>query len=357
MNNNRNTPNQNLQDNKDPFVSIIIAAYNEQQNIETCIKSLEKQDYPSNRIEIIVVDDESIDKTVEIARKYNVRVLNQKHSGQGAARNKGVDEASAEIVAFIDADDIASPSWLRELVPLLNDDEVAAVGCSRDLINRDNDFIKIAWLERDFRHHYSPEKTTHLGGSGLIYKKTVFQEIGGFEPIFSPAEDMELSTRLAKHGYTSKLLKKPLISVKLRTDVLKYMLSQVIKIGHMVMIAFKPRSTRRIASSYSGLNDYIQGLLPILCVGSLLFLPFIQIYQFLIGLALALLILLTLNIKFAFFLNSSRNRADLSRFWPAVFIFYLIIRSISWGAGLIYGLWLVVLYKSRGHLIFVIMAI
>jgi cellulose synthase/poly-beta-1,6-N-acetylglucosamine synthase-like glycosyltransferase len=117
-----------------PYVSVIIAAYNEEQNIEACLRSVINQDYPQERMEIIVVDDESIDRTAEIAREQNVMVLIQRHSGQGAARNKGVHRASADIIAFIDADDVVCSSWLKELVPLLSNEKVAAVGCTTCLV-------------------------------------------------------------------------------------------------------------------------------------------------------------------------------------------------------------------------------
>ena len=333
----------NEQGSGSPYVSVIIPLYNNQQNIERCLRSVENQDYPNDRMEIIVVDDGSTDRSAEIAHEHNVKVLRQRHSGQGAARNKGVDEAHADIIAFLDADDVATNSWLKEVVPFLNDGEIVAVGCSHDLLNKDNDFVKIAWLERYFRHSYSPERTNHLGASGCIYNKSVFKEIGGFDPRMSPAEDMDLSIRVASKGYTLFLIKKPLISVEYRTNLSKYMLSQVIKIAHMVMIYFKrKRAVKRIAASYTGYADQAQGLLPIAFLVSL---AFLQGFQILIALGIALLILLTLNMRFMRSVFVSRNRAGLGKSWPITLLFYLVVRSLSWSGGLIYGMWLVTRYR------------
>jgi glycosyltransferase involved in cell wall biosynthesis len=340
---NRNLSVPNDQGSGSPSISVVIPVYNDQQNIDRCLRSVENQDYPKERIEIIVVDDGSTDRSAEIARERNVKVLRQRHSGQGVARNKGVDEAHADIVAFIDSDDVASSSWLKEAVPFLNDGEIAAVGCSQDLLNKDNNFVKIAWLERYYRHSYSPERTNHLGGSGCIYKKSIFEEIGGFDPRTSPSEDMDLSIRVASMGYILFLIKKPLISVEYRTNLSKYMLSQVSKIAHMVMIYFKRKGTvDRIATSYTGYADQAQGLLPIAFLVSL---AFLRGFQILIALGIALLILLVLNMWLMRFVFVRRNRAELGKSWPVTLLFYLFVRSLSWGGGLIYGVWLVARYR------------
>jgi cellulose synthase/poly-beta-1,6-N-acetylglucosamine synthase-like glycosyltransferase len=207
----------------------------------------------------------------------------------------------------------------------------------------------LAWLESAFRHYYSPERTNHLGGSGCLFRKSTFKEAGGFDSTYALAEDMELCTRLANKGYTLLLIKKPLIYIRVRSNLYKHILSQVRKIAYMVMIYFKMRGVKRIARTYSRPTDYIQGLLPIACLIFLASIPFLSGQHLLIGLCTMLLILLVVNIKFARFIYFNRSKAELSMYWPAIFVFYIILRSLSWAVGLIYGIWLVIINHARGY--------
>ena len=94
-------------------VSIIIPAYNEEKYIEKCLVSLRDQSYKD--IEIIVIDDGSIDSTKEIATKYANLVLEQDHMGPGTARNFGVSKAKGDIVSFIDADMYLDKFYIEEI--------------------------------------------------------------------------------------------------------------------------------------------------------------------------------------------------------------------------------------------------
>ncbi len=99
-----------------PLVSIIIPAYNEELNIGRCLKSLEGLDYPKDRLEIIVVDDGSKDRTTSIVRQFkNVKLITlEKNSGAAKARNRGIDNAKGDILLFIDADCVANKSFVKE---------------------------------------------------------------------------------------------------------------------------------------------------------------------------------------------------------------------------------------------------
>ena len=97
-------------------VSVIIPTYNRAHYLGEAIESILNQDIRDCRIEIIVVDDGSTDNTQEVLRKYgnSVRYIFQDHRGAGPARNRGIDEATGEWVAFLDSDD----RWLPEKLTL-----------------------------------------------------------------------------------------------------------------------------------------------------------------------------------------------------------------------------------------------
>lgn len=112
-------------------LSIIIPVYNVEQYVSRCIMSCIEQDNFS--YEIIVVNDGSVDKSLEIvqslAEKYhNIFVVSQENSGPGAARNKGLSLAKGEYVWFIDSDDWIDSNCLNDIIEQLDEIDVLAMG-------------------------------------------------------------------------------------------------------------------------------------------------------------------------------------------------------------------------------------
>lgn len=103
-------------------VSVVVPAYNEERYIGACLKSLEKQEEKPD--EIIVVDNNSSDKTADIARKYPVRVIHEKKQGIIPTRDKGFNEAKFEIIARTDADTVVSSKWVKSIKEIMQDPEV-----------------------------------------------------------------------------------------------------------------------------------------------------------------------------------------------------------------------------------------
>ncbi|MEI8337716.1 MAG: glycosyltransferase family A protein [bacterium] len=102
-------------------VSIIIPAYNEEKFIGKTLECALAQNYPD--FEIIVVDNNSIDKTNEIAKSFGVKVFFEKNKGTGPAREKGRREATGEILAFLDADCLPEKDWIRKGVKWFEHDK------------------------------------------------------------------------------------------------------------------------------------------------------------------------------------------------------------------------------------------
>lgn len=114
-----------------PRLSMIIAAYNEADVITAKLDNIVAQDYPRDRLEIIVASDGSTDATAELAAAYRavpVRVLRLPRQGKNATLNAAVAAASGEILVFSDADVMLAPDALRRLVAAFADAEVGAVG-------------------------------------------------------------------------------------------------------------------------------------------------------------------------------------------------------------------------------------
>jgi len=102
--------------NRKPLVSVIIPAYNEEKVIEGLIDSIKKQSH--KRIETIVVDDASVDKTVEIAKKFTKLVFTRRHAERSVQRNYGASKAGGEYFLFLDADMELTSDVVKECVEL-----------------------------------------------------------------------------------------------------------------------------------------------------------------------------------------------------------------------------------------------
>jgi len=134
-----------------PLVSVVVPMYNEEDNIGATLTSLARQEY--DNIQIIVVDDESTDDSVEIAEQRlpkiggeHIMLENSTNLGQSFSRNRGAMHADGEYIVFHDADDLSTPNRLRKQVSYLEDNEsVGVVGGGYFYVNpnRDQREVKI----------------------------------------------------------------------------------------------------------------------------------------------------------------------------------------------------------------------
>ncbi len=94
-------------------ISVILPVFNEEKYIEKCLKSIQNQQIPPD--EIIVVDNNCTDRTIEIAKKFKVRVVKESKQGISYARNKGFNSAKYDIIARVDADSILPRNWIKKI--------------------------------------------------------------------------------------------------------------------------------------------------------------------------------------------------------------------------------------------------
>jgi glycosyltransferase involved in cell wall biosynthesis len=181
-----------------PFVSIVIPVFNEERYIAECLNSVGNLNYPAERLEVILVDNGSTDRTLEIARNYPIRILVKEYVKVGAVRNYGVSHARGEIIVFLDSDCVVEPAWLEEGVKKLSDETKLVLG--GQYLMRDNP----SWLERYWvlsNSRTQVYQTTLVGGCIFIHK-SMFESVNGFDESLNSGEDSDLTNRLRQQGVT-----------------------------------------------------------------------------------------------------------------------------------------------------------
>jgi glycosyltransferase involved in cell wall biosynthesis len=187
------------------FISIIIPVHNGTQYLDKCLSSIASSSY--RMYETIVVDDSSIDNSVEIARDYGAIVLRLDHqSGPAFARNFGSREAKGEILLFIDSDIVLRKDTVARVANDFNEnpDVVAVFGSYDDQPLEKDFFSQYKNLQQHFVHQVSStEAVTFWAGCGAI-RKDIFFSLQGFDEnkYSGPCiEDIELGYRLKKIGH------------------------------------------------------------------------------------------------------------------------------------------------------------
>jgi len=201
-------------------ISFIIVAYNEEKNIMDCIVSIMNQKELDNmNYEIIVVNDGSTDKTIDVIIDLNknhksIQLIDLKENkGRGFARREGVEKADGDYIVFIDADIVIPKNWLLKVKPHLQ--HYNAVG---GIAVPDGDVTYICQkfeLEPKLVPH-----TTGITGSNVIYESEVLRKVK-LNPKIKDGEDTDLNWRLEEAGYKTKLLENLIVIHKEDIDYKK----------------------------------------------------------------------------------------------------------------------------------------
>jgi glycosyltransferase involved in cell wall biosynthesis len=109
-------------------ISVVVPFYNEERYIESCVKALLSQSYPADRYEIIMVDNNSTDRSVEIVKRYPcIKLLSEHKQGSYGARNQGIAQSKGGIIAFTDADCSPCTDWLQRIADAMRSPDVSIV--------------------------------------------------------------------------------------------------------------------------------------------------------------------------------------------------------------------------------------
>lgn len=212
----------NIKEDMLPSVSILIPARNEEKVIGKLIESLLRMNYPKEKLEIIVINDGSQDRTEEIVKEFaskdgRIRILNipkeESGKGKGEALNKGLTISKNDVIAVFDADNIPEPDSLYKLCSALLSDKKLA-GCvgkfraynkDKNLLTRliNIESIAFQWIIQAGRWFFM--KISFIPGTNFVVWRHVLEEIGGWD-VNALTEDSELTFRIYEKGYRIKFL-------------------------------------------------------------------------------------------------------------------------------------------------------
>jgi len=171
--------------NKKNLISIVIPVFNGAKFISKALDSVFNQNYTS--IEVIVVDDGSTDTSNKIIKSYDVTYFRQNNLGVASARNRGIELAKGEFIAFLDQDDIWLPDKLRKQINHLQNHQNIGYVISKQMLYLEDGLERPAWLKKELLD-------TPLVGylpSTLMVRKEVFNTIGMFDSTYIQGSDTD----------------------------------------------------------------------------------------------------------------------------------------------------------------------
>jgi len=182
-----------------PIASVVIPTSRGGRYLRESVASVQAQTIDD--WEIIIVADGVDEDLSDLEGDPRVRVFRQRHRGVCIARNFGVNLATSDLVAFLDDDDRSLPDRLRAQVEVMDDESVGLCHTQSQIIDSDGNIVKIAG-EGSRASTYA--EYLRLDGLSLIgasmVRKSVFLEIGGFNPLFRVGEDFDLILRFARYS-------------------------------------------------------------------------------------------------------------------------------------------------------------
>jgi len=175
---------------ENPLVSIVITTKDEEKNIANCLESIKAQSYPN--IEIIVVDNNSSDKTKNIAAQYTPNIFNFGPE-RSAQRNYGlIQKAKGKYGMFLDADMTISPDLIKDCVDFITRNNFVALHIS-EIVLGDNFWSRVRRFERSFYDG------TVIDGA-RFFRQDTFIKVGGFDETMSGPEDWDLDKKFKQIG-------------------------------------------------------------------------------------------------------------------------------------------------------------
>jgi glycosyltransferase involved in cell wall biosynthesis len=257
------------------FLSVIICTYNREQHIERALQSLVQQDFDKSAYEIIVVDNNSTDHTSEIIQnfknthpQYQIVLTKELRQGLSYARNKGIELAKGSYISFIDDDGMAQNDYVRQIdnyVKLFPNDVAFGGKVLPEYENGKEPVWMSKYIERiisivDLGNQVKTLKKTYPVGCNMIFKKSLFKKIGGFNTALKlRSDDKYIFLKIREAGF--RVLYLPEVVVKHFIDDFRTTPAYIKKIsrlnGEAERIRIKTLQKGKKTAFMSRLADYL----------------------------------------------------------------------------------------------------
>ena len=235
---------RNTKNNKTPFVSILVACKNEEKDLQRCVDSLVRLDYLSENIEILLIDDQSSDRTPEIVKTseklhnqvkaYNTSAAPDTHlKAKARAISYGASKAKGDWLFIVDADAKVDPKWLKCMLSG-TDDKVGMIGGL--IMTDEKGYFTVSALEKVSLAYTQPITAGAAGlgfpaicsGPNMAIRRSTYEDYGGLEKVdFDIAEDLALARIVLDSGQKIKFYSLPETVAYLKAPPsLKHLFSQ-----------------------------------------------------------------------------------------------------------------------------------
>ena len=201
-----------------PSFSVIMPAYNAAGTLAAAIESLLTQTLAPR--EILVIDDGSTDATVEIASSYGgaVKVISQPNAGTAGARNRGLDEANGDVIAFLDADDLYTATRLERIAEkFVAEPELEAVATDAVLEYEDSQKLVSSWWPPHARRDRL-DAAAPIIFCTLAIRRELIDSLGGFDRRYRISEDLEYWYRIGCRGHQVGYVAEPSYRYRIRAS-------------------------------------------------------------------------------------------------------------------------------------------
>jgi glycosyltransferase involved in cell wall biosynthesis len=202
--------NQNAQGGTFPLISLVIPVKNEERRVLRCLESVLSVDYPAERVEVVVVDNDSSDNSAAVVANRcrgvaNARLIRSDASTIAKVRMDGFAATRGEVVGFVDGDTVVHADWLRTGLDILyGRDDVSCVGFAIAMPERSDPWVERTWYGMSSGSRWSgTQEVPWLSSFNLLLKRKFFEQVGGFDVSLKTCEDADLGFRL---NQVSKLI-------------------------------------------------------------------------------------------------------------------------------------------------------
>ncbi|MCB0044843.1 MAG: sugar transferase [Caldilineaceae bacterium] len=327
-----------------PACSVIVPVYNGGAIITRCLDALAGQNLEPEQYEIIVVDDGSDDDTAAVVEgwvqahpRYLCRLIRQENAGPAAARNHGAQVARSDLLLFTDGDCAPLPDWIQAMTAAFADPDV--IGVKGTYVTEQSKsvprFVQAEYEDRYDRMRSLPH-IDFIDTYSAGYRRDIFLENGGFDPIFTTAsvEDQEFSFRLAQKGYALSFAPAARVFHLHDEDVGEYMRRKYF-IGYWKALLTRWHPERMVQDSHTPQVLKLQIVLAAALAGFIALAPFGFVWPWLrfswLGAAGTLIFFLATGLPF---LTKLAQRSwQLALIGPGM----LLVRAYALGAGYFVG--------------------